>query len=175
MATQNRMPSSTGEKPIIHPSMGEQPIIQPSKGSPSSNLSGVVLIVFIVLCIATGVAGIITTPMLISKDISKRYKLSLILALVGFVCAILPFILLLIINYASKKDVPHSHARVVMLICFFVAAVCFHASFLIRKEPSDVDSHEKLSMTIQIFVYAGLIFNFSFAILLIIMLIRKLK
>jgi len=104
---------------------------------------------------AIGIGGIITIPMMLINDkLSKGYKIALMIALVGF---LLPMVLVILLFIADKTTLPWStNTQHAILISVFAAAMSFHIAFF-NLMPKKVESHnDKLSMAIQILVYAGL-------------------
>ena len=101
-----------------------------------------------------GIITMILTSILISRDVGKKYKISLIMALVGSLCPITPILLIFVLlrSGVRLKKIQED----VFILFFLAAAICLQITFLVIK-PQKVESHERLSMTIQVFVYIGII------------------
>jgi len=109
----------------------------------------------IMLSIGIGIITMILTSILISKDVGEKYKFSLIMALVGSLCPITCILLLILMELFAPPGLTDFQGNVVILV-FIAAAICLQITFLVIK-PQKVESHKGLSMTIQVFVYLGII------------------
>ena len=113
---------------------------------------------FFILSIVIGIMTMILTSILMSKDIAKKYKFSLIMALIGSLCPITLLLLLIVLNYfgINIKLMIGQIGEMILILFFLAAAICLQITSLVIK-PQKVESYKGLSMTIQVFVYLGII------------------
>jgi len=116
--------------------------------------------VCLILSVVTNMVGVITIVILMSEDIKDK---TLILALAGFLCPFIMFIVLIIVAYYQVKDVIKNG----ILSLFYAVAVSLHIASLVLmiEEKPPRKKHKELVMTL---ISTGLTFEGLFFIVSII-------
>lgn len=123
-------------------------------------------LVILIPSVIMSIVGIITTPILMSDNIGKRYREALILALAGFLSPIVMFILLIIAHRMIGSEVVNKG----IMSFFYTAAVGLHTASLVMmiKEQLPPKKHKASIMSV---IYTGLTFEGLFLIMSILNLL----